>query len=248
MQSGYLMVQNKIDKTAILDAAKSWLRGTIAPNHVKNTAKLVNPAEFNINPFLVTYLAHFLTGKSDPISIAKTLIYPRVLGTSINTSFGQNSQKFTSEVLKSLGSTTPGVDIEFVDQVDGEKKYCQLKAGPNTINKDDINTIHGHFSGIKNLARTNNLKININSLVVGVLYGERQELSSHYKTLEIRHHYPVYIGQEFWHRITGEPDFYFELAHTLASVAVEFDGTELLEKTIKELSETDIAKKLGGVT
>ena len=241
------MAKNKINKKEILDAAKTWLRETIATNHVKNTAKLSNPVEFNINPFLVAYLARFLTGKSDPISIAKALIYPRVLGTSINTSFGQNSQKFTSEVLKSLGSTTAGIDIEFIDQVDGNKKYCQLKAGPNTINKDDVETIHGHFSGIKNLARTNNLKVGLSDLVVGVLYGERHELSGHYKAIESKHHYPVYVGQEFWLRLTGDKNFYFELSQALASVAVEFDGTELLEKTIKDLSETDIVKKLAGV-
>ncbi len=234
-------------KQEILEAAKKWFKETIAINHVKNTEKLVDPEEFNINPFLVLYLANFLTGKNDPISIAKALIYPRVLGTSINTSFGQNSQKFTSEVLKSLGSTTHGIDIEFIDQVDNRKKYCQLKAGPNTINNDDVTTIHNHFNGIKNLSRTNNLRLAMDDLIVGVLYGEKRELSSHYKNIGKKHHYPVFVGQDFWHRLTGDNDFYFELVKSLASVANEFDGTELLEKTIKELSETDIIKKLSGV-
>ena len=30
------------------------------------------------------------------------------------------------------------MDIEFEDALDGSHKYCQLKAGPNTINKDDV--------------------------------------------------------------------------------------------------------------
>lgn len=242
------MIGNNINKEEILEAAKTWFREVIAINHIKNTEKLSNPKEFNINPFLVSYLANFLTGKSDQVSIAKALVYPRVLGTSINTSFGQNSQKFTSEVLKSLGSTTPGIDIEFVDQLDGSKKYCQLKAGPNTINNDDVDTIHNHFSGIKNLARTNNLKIGLDELVVGVLYGEKHELSGHYKNIEKKHHYPVFIGQEFWHRLTGDSGFYLELIKSIASVAQEqeFDGTELLEKTINELAGTEVIKKLAG--
>ncbi len=53
-----------------------------AINHIKNTQKLEKPSEFNINPFLVC-LENFLCGDAKPESIAKALIYPRVLGTSI---------------------------------------------------------------------------------------------------------------------------------------------------------------------
>lgn len=235
---------NNIDKKQILEKAQKWFKETITINHVKNTEKLIDPKEFNINPFLVSYLANFLTGKSDPISIAKALVYPRVLGTSINTSFGQNSQKFTSEVLNALGSVITGLDIEFIDQIDKRKKYCQLKAGPNTINKDDVVTIDNHFIGIKNLSRQNNLKIPSDDLVIGVLYGETHELSTHYKNLEKKHHYTILVGQEFWHRLTGDADFYFELIRSLAYIAKEFDGTALLDKTINELAKTDAIKKL----
>ncbi len=206
----------------------------------------INPAEFNINPFLVSYLANFLTGNNDPISIAKALIYPRVLATSITTSFGQNAQKFTGDVLGSFGSSIPGIDIEFTDQVDRITKYCQLKTGPNTINKDDVETIHNHFKGIKNRSRTNNLKITLDALIVGVLYGEKPQLSTHYKNIEKKHHYPVHVGQDFWHRLTGDKEFYFELVKSLASIAKDFDGTDLLKKTIKSLSETDLVKKFSG--
>ena len=124
-------------KQKILDTAKQWFRERIAQNHIKNTEKLVNPNEFNINPFLTVYLANFLTGNSNPESIAKALLFPRVLGTSITTSFGNNMQGFTSVLQDAVGSTTSGIDIEFIDQIDQRKKYCQLKSGPNTINKDD---------------------------------------------------------------------------------------------------------------
>jgi hypothetical protein len=109
----------------ILDKAKEWFRNIIAVNHIANTRKLKKSSEFNINPFLAIYLANFLTGNSSAKSIAKALIYPRILGTSITTSFGTNIQKFTNDVLDAFGSTTPGIDIEFVDRIDGHKKYCQ---------------------------------------------------------------------------------------------------------------------------
>ena len=81
------MIENK---DAILTKAKTWFRETIVLNHADNSQKLVDPKHFNINPFLTIYLANFLTGNSSPKSIAKALIYPRVLGNSITTSFGQN--------------------------------------------------------------------------------------------------------------------------------------------------------------
>ncbi|HPI80201.1 MAG TPA: PmeII family type II restriction endonuclease, partial [Cyclobacteriaceae bacterium] len=93
---------------------------TIAANHIPNTEKCKKLSEFNVNPFLAKYLANYLTGNGDSISIAKALIYPRVLGTSITTSFGTNIQKFISETLGAFGSVIPGIDIEFDDQIDNK--------------------------------------------------------------------------------------------------------------------------------
>lgn len=236
------MDQNQ--KAAILINAKVWFRESIASNHKKNTEKLADPKAFNINPFLVNYLANFLTGDNSAESIAKALIYPRVLGTSITTSFGTHMQRFASDVLKGFGSMVAGIDVEFVDQIDGERKYCQLKAGSNTINKDDVETIAGHFTSAKNLARTNNLRIGYGDLIVGVLYGTDAELNSHYKRLVAQYSYPVISGQEFWHRLTGDSQFYFDLIKTMASVANEIDGSETIENVVTALANSNIVQKL----
>jgi hypothetical protein len=232
----------EVEKKEIINKARHFFKTEIAENHIINTKKLHDLKEFNLNPFLIEYLANFLTGNSDPKSIAKALIYPRALGTSITTSFGQRLQNFCSEVLDGLGSAITGLDIEFIDQIDGRKKYCQIKSGPRTINKDDIETIIGHFRDIKNLARTNNLEIGINDLVVGVLYGERKDLITHYE--EINKEHPVLVGKEFWHRLTGEEKFYFELIDAFGEVAIEADSTQLLEDTIDKLAhkieQTDV--------
>jgi hypothetical protein len=219
----------------IINKAKVFFRAEIAKSHEQNTNKLRKLSEFHLNPFLDTYKANFLTGNSDPISIAKALIYPRVLGTSLNTTFGTKMQKFCSDVLDGFASTTSGIDIEFVDLIDGKKKYCQVKAGPNTINKDDVETIDRHFQSIKNLARTNNLNIGLNDLVVGVFYGKEAELSGHYKNISKT--YPVFVGSEFWHRLTGDSEFYNKLADAIGEVASEYDSSEMLNEVILELAE-----------
>lgn len=226
-------------KKIVLSKAQDWFKNTIAVNHIRNTQKLEDPSEFNINPFLTVYLANFLCGDAKPESIAKALIYPRVLGTSITTSFGQNMQSFTNDVLSSFGSTTSGVDIEFNDQIDNEKKYCQLKAGPNTINSDDVETIAGHFSSVVNLGRTNNLRLGFHNLIVGVLYGEENDLSSHYKRITSQYHYPVIVGNDFWTRLTGDNDFYADIIKCIGEVATESNFTKELEEVVSKLAESE---------
>lgn len=231
-------------KTEILQSARIWFRDSIATNHKRNSEKLADPNNFNINPFLVNYLANFLTGNSSPESVAKALIYPRVLGTSITTSFGTNMQRFASDVLQGFGSMVSGIDIEFEDQIDGRYKYCQLKAGPNTINKDDVETISGHFNSAKSLARTNNLNIGYGDLVVGVLYGTYKDINGHYKRLTSQYDYPVIVGNDFWLRLTGDDRFYTDLIAAVASVANEIDGSETIQNIVNELANSDEVQNL----
>jgi len=80
----------------------------------------------------------------------------------------------------------------------------------------------------------NNLDIGINDLIVGVIYGNRSELSSHYKKIDEK--YPVVIGIDFWHHLTGKDDFYFDLIDVVGEVALEVDGTKIIQETIETLS------------
>lgn len=175
---------------------------------------------------------------------AKALLYPRVLGTSITTSFGTNIQKFTNEVLSSYGSTTSGIDIEFIDQLNQNKIYCQLKSGPNTINKDDVETIVGHFKKVIHLGRTNNLRITHDDMVVGIIYGDSASLNGHYKRISSEYDYPIYIGQDFWHRLTGDEHFYSDLIHAIGEVAIEADFSKELDEVIDALSTSEKIKVL----
>lgn len=223
-------------RSYLLKKAKTFFRDEIVEAHINTACKKAGKlSNYNVNPFLYKYLANFLKGNDDPRSIAEALALPRVLGSSINTSFGMRIQKLISQLFEGFGSTTPGIDIEFIDAIDGRKKYCQLKSGPNTINHDDVRTIFGHFQGTINLARTNNLNIGINDMIVGVIYGEEAELSSHYKSISSK--YPVIIGKEFWHRLTGKELFYYDLIDAVGEVALEVDGSKVLDSTISSLSK-----------
>lgn len=223
------------EREQILLQAKAFFKEIVVERHIVNTKKCRRLKEFDINPFLNVYLANFLSGNGSPESMARALVYPRVLGTSITTSFGYHFQQFCNKILSGFASMISGMDIEFIDQIDGRKKYCQIKAGPNTINSDDVDTILNHFTAAKNIARTNGLSVGLDDFMVGVLYGSSNDLSQHYR--RIQQHYPVITGQEFWHRLTGDPKFYFYLIEAIGEVANEVDGIDLLEDVIANLAD-----------
>lgn len=233
-------------KKSIIESGKQYFREIIIPKHLKNleTLKL---KDFNINPFLVNYLAAFLCGDTTPKSLAKALVYPRILGTSINTSFGQNIQIFISSLAQVAGTASgiDGMDIEFVDAIDSRRKYCQCKAGPQTINKDDIATILGHFKHLHNKARLDRMNVQIDDMIVGVLYGTKEDLSAHYKIIDS--HYPVYCGAEFWEHLTGDTDFYHRLAKAFGEVVEEdnIDGSQLIQSKINDIARE--IEEIGGI-
>lgn len=230
-------------KQAIIESGKEYFRTTIIPNHLKNLQKL-KLSSFNINPFLINYLAAFLCGDTEPKSLAKALVYPRILGTSLNTSFGQNIQVFISSLEEITGGASgiEGIDIEFVDAIDGRRKYCQCKAGPQTINKEDIATILGHFKYLMNKSRLDRMGLQFDDLIVGVLYGEHGNLSANYKAIDA--HYPVLCGADFWERLTGDKEFYNRLAKAFGEVVEEdgIDGSSLILQKVDEIAQEIIDK------
>ena len=223
-------------KQKIIESGKNFFRSSIIPNHIKNL-KILRLKDFDINPFLINYLSAFLCGDTSPQSMAKALVYPRILGTSVNTSFGQNIQIFISQLAEVAGcaSGIDGIDIEFVDAIDGRRKYCQCKAGPKTINKDDVATILGHFKHLIGKARLDRMPLQMDDMIVGVLYGER--LSANYKTIATT--YPVYCGAEFWEHLTGDKMFYYRLAKAFGEVVEEdgIDGSSLIMQKVDEIAK-----------
>ncbi|WP_237207330.1 PmeII family type II restriction endonuclease [Rothia nasimurium] len=225
------------EKEEILNGVQEWFSENIASKHGENTKKASKLNSYKYNPFLINYLAKFAFGEVTAENIAKVLVYPRVMGTSINTSFGQNIQNFISQALPGYASLVSGLDIEFFSKVDGKKKFCQLKAGPETINKDDIASITGHFKSIRNLARTNQYP-DFNAdrdCVVGVLYGERDELNSHYR--KINEDYQVLIGQEFWYHLTGDSSFYSDIIKKFEECAESLNSSDAMNQSVKALTE-----------
>jgi len=206
---------------------------------LKENAKL---SSYKINPILVRYLSKVLDDDFTPSGVAKALYYPRVLGTSINTTFGNRIQKMFVELELAQGSKIEGMDIEFFDKIEGKLKYCQLKSGPNTINSEDVKPIIDKFEKLLRRARGNHEQINNNDLIVGVLYGSSDELSRHYMRIDER--YPVIIGKDFWHRITGYEHFYQRLVVELDKIITDMPTDNFLEVGCKKLEDEIKASRI----
>jgi len=228
---------NRTEEELLNDIVK-YFEKYIFENHI-NASLIIHSKlkSYNINPIVVKYLSKVLEGNYSPEGVAKALFYPRVLGTSINTSFGTRIQNMFVELQIADGSLIPGMDIEFIDKRDNRKKWCQLKSGPNTINSEDVKPLIKKFTNTIQLARTNKALKNINNtdFIVGVLYGENGELSMHYKEIDKFH--PVIIGKDFWHMITGFPNFYNGLVASLQECINNLDTKEFITKGCDELTE-----------
>jgi len=225
-----------MSETELIEIITEYIEIKIFENHKLNSlvkhSKLKN---YKINPIIVKYLSKVLEDDFTPLGIAKALYYPRVLGTSINTSFGTMIQKMFVELDLATGSLIKGMDIEFTDKIDGREKWCQLKSGPNTINSEDVNPLLKKFTNVTNIARTNSMNLNNSDLILGILYGEEAQLSQHY--MKIDEQYPVIIGQEFWHRLTGFPEFYSKLVSNLDIMILEIKTEEFFERGYNALAK-----------
>ncbi|SFP60734.1 PmeII family type II restriction endonuclease [Parafilimonas terrae] len=209
----------------------------IFENHINASINVHSKLKkYNINPIVVKYLSKLLEDNYTPMGVAKALYYPRVLGTSINTSFGTRIQNMFVDLKIAEGSLIKGMDIEFTDKIDNRRKWCQLKSGPNTINSEDVKPLIKKFTDTINLARTNKISKNINNtdFIVGVLYGEKEELSMHYKVIDKVH--PVIIGKEFWQRVTGFPKFYEGLVSGLHLLIGGIDTNNAISKGLEGLA------------
>jgi hypothetical protein len=218
-----------MEEKQLLNIVKEYFNKNIFESHKQNALhKHSKLNSYKINPILVKYLSKVLDDDFTPLGIAKALYYPRVLGTSINTTFGTRIQNMFVDLNLASGSLIKGMDIEFIDKIDGRKKWCQLKSGPNTINSEDVNPLLKKFSTVLNLARTNSINLNNNDLILGVLYGEKEQLSQHYRKIDEKH--PVIIGKDFWHRLTGYPNFYSKLVSELDELIIGIDTEDFFKK------------------
>lgn len=95
----------------------------------------------------------------------------------------------------------PGIDIEYVDRVDGRHKYAQVIAAPAAFTYADVEAVKNAFAVIKRKERNDRLKnFFLSDCLAVVPWAEKP--SNALRRLAEDH--PVLIGADFWMRLTGE--------------------------------------------
>lgn len=207
---------------------------------------------FNINPIAIAALTSGVLGQCNAENAAKALLYPRVFGTSINTTFGDMMQKLCTNHLGAQASSTQGMDIEFTNQVNGERVVMQLKAGSNTINAGDVKPILQEMQTAHRLLIQNRTKT-IPLFAVGITYGTMEQISGHYKkihesTIGNQPHIPIYVGAEFWYVLTGDRNFYRDMIRVVTNTFKDEDYSKLLSDDITQLAaEIDSRCTIDGI-
>jgi hypothetical protein len=77
-------------------------------------------------------------------------------------------------------------------------------------------------------------------MVVGIVYGIAGQENNHYKSLSKDHDYALFIGKEFWHRLTGAEDFYDRLIQAVSELAQEADGKQALSDVVEALAKEPV--------
>lgn len=96
------------------------------------------------------------------------------------------------------------------------------------------------FRKSRNIAMKNHNDVQPEDFVLCLLYGDKEHWNGNIKLLHKIH--PVYSGEDFWHRLTGDKDFMVKLLTAVEEVVEELEPKKNLQETIDKLA-IDIKKE-----
>lgn len=216
-------------KQIILENSKELFRKSILPVNLNffNHLKL---KDFDVDPLM------FLAVGLSPKSMAKALVYPKVLELCVSSGIGSDDFLWQISRVSQRISINEHQFLEFVDAIDGRKKYAWCTFS-RMLSRHDMNRLLCCFKDILKERSQNDPAFLIDDLVVGVLFGDPIKLSAEFRTLQTT--YPVYCGREFWEHITGDKLFYKRLMKAFFDVVEEeqTEGSDLIRQKVKEIAQ-----------
>ena len=97
--------------------------------------------------------------------------------------------------------------------------------------------ICNEFAAAKRLLHTNGaMNIHDNNFLLGVLYGTEDQLSTNYRQI-MNKGWNVIPGKNFWHHLTGDPDYYEALIETFSACAQLHDKHDEINELIHRIAE-----------
>lgn len=153
-----------------------------------DTINAIDINNIDFNPLLLRLLG-FTSAKE----IAEFIIAERI-ERSVVTSYGQRIQTI-AKIITERGTGVEGADI--CKEKDNRRYYIQLKAGPNTPDKDMMKSIN---TLLQSATRRNRGSV----ALLGMTYGKTERVSS---IIQKYSQIDWLIGKKFWAFISDQPDF-----------------------------------------
>lgn len=183
-----------------------------------------------LNGFSVGFLAAEVGGAITAESIARALVLPRALGSSVSTVLGTRVRQLCEIVEPSArlrGSALQ--EIEFVDKVDGRKRIGRFFGGPKNANTGrsvpvgkELAALHAAHGGAKK------------RITACITHGEQRDLHPSFLAAQIP--YEVLVGADFWHRLSGDATFYKRATAGVAARMNDGRAHRTLEAVLKAVS------------
>lgn len=205
-----------MDKTKIIEETSNVIEWWLETRAKKLLS--TNHKSMEVNPFMAPIISA-LHGFTEPEHITDFLVSGHFLG-GHNTGFGKlidekllpkvfGTTKLDAKARTALKYVSPCFnDIDHVVQRNGKTVMVSLKASRWTIQLSQAKGLNSSFSEISKLSRDK--LVDVNGIIVGVLYGSKSNLSDKYDilrginrganhdVLDVRSFVNVLAGREFW--------------------------------------------------
>jgi hypothetical protein len=192
----------------------------------------VDSTKIHLNPYLLRLLS-----LNSVQEIAEFVVSQR-LERSVVTSYGSRIQSIAKILADEGGTGVEGADICKVKN--GRRHYFQIKAGPNTPNKDITKMINTLMAGA---TRRNHGSV----ALLGMTYGNRESVSS---IIQRYSQIDWLIGKEFWAFIGDSPSSAHQIFDLVTEVVTSIRAPEeesyssLYRKKVDEVA-SQLRKKYG---
>lgn len=200
-----------------------------------------------INPILARLVAR------TPSELARFVVDQRWNRTAA-TSMGFTLQSVAREVATVFrSSAVSGADLEADDQALRRLSLMQVKSGPDTVNKDIMDSIQAKLAEAERRVRHSGLPAGyVVVKMVGMCYGRPANRNNWVKGLGSSGFDIDSIGRAFWKTLTGDPTAYIQVFDIAARVAQTYkDGhgmtlPEVVEQTTQFLAQQIAARYSNG--
>jgi len=233
------LLMKKTQKEAIIECGREFFKKTIKLDHIKSIEDL-RLKDFKLKPTVVNCITSYTLGRNTPKSVARALIHSVILETYANKISKKKVQRFVSKIAEITCNTSnyEGIDMEFIDAIDGRKKYCQVLPSSKKVNMNDNWRAAANFRNItRQYEYIDDWPFEYEDLIVGTLYGEYDNSIVEHRLLQNSD--CSYFGADFWEHLTGDKTFYYKLTKTFSEVLddEDIDGAELIREKITEISQ-----------